>query len=273
MKKIVVTALSIGLLSVNLAVLAGSDCEGQKNSSSNQTQSQTMSSLQTMSSDSYFYPPYQTSLDKPIDVKYFNQNARRVNVEVKNMRTGQIYSAPLDSSSKHLWVGTIPSSAFGRNDEVQITFKPEDMNGVMSNSRFKTMTYDTLDTPESYSHYDLKNSRLRVVPFQPGSDISPAFNVYWPGLYYSKTPPYPVAARVTSSRAPENSVRKLDPIPGKSGWFQFQVPSMWYSPGEEITVDFTSNEFQKIDAHSDYPTGTSEEFVPLETVRIKTLGQ
>lgn len=260
-------ALLLGCLSVLLMPQSGVVAYAQYNSNG---QYEIQPGNQT---GSYAYPPFQASMDKPIEVKYYTETAQSVSVDVENMRTGKHLTYPMTRTKDNVWVGTIPPSSFGRSDEIRISFRPVDPNGQPISNMSGTVTYDTLNTPESYKNVAVNNTKVRIVPFQKHVDSSPAINVYWPGLFYSKKPPYPVAARVSSSRAPQNSVRKLDPIIGKTGWFQFQVPSLWYVPGEEITIDLTSSETQQISTHSDYPTESNSEFVPVESLRFRTLSE
>ena len=112
---------------------------------------------------------------------------------------------------------------------------------------------------------------FRIVSFQKNALSSPVFNVYWPELYYAEKPFYPLAARVISSRSPEDNIKKLDPVKDKAGWFELEIPILWFSAGEEITVEFSSKDTQKFTSTSDYVLGKNADFIPQQTLRFKTL--
>lgn len=285
MKLFILRAVSFSMLSVSLYGVLGPETQAQTMSSeeyrySSQRTAQNLPLTQRMilynqscENEAYYLPPYQNAVDKAVNVHYYNAKASRVSMDVRDMRSGQSYSYTLKPDGNSAWIGTIPPTAFSRNDELSITFIPYDMEGGRLTTLLSEVSYDVLDLPDAYTRRDLKDSRVRIISLQRQSDAGPSFNVYWPGLYFSKNSPYPVSARVTSSRSPENSVRELDPIPGKLGWFEFQVPSLWYTPGEEITVDFTTKEATRYNEPSKYPPDSNLAFYPIETVKFKTLAR
>lgn len=216
------------------------------------------------------HPPYQAAWDMPVQLSFYTPGADQVDVSVKNLRTGAIHNYELGKTRSGLWTGQIPTRVFEKGDTLAITYNTNTSvnENVVSDSR--NIQYMTLNTPDFYHEamVDNNNARLLIVPFQDKAANSPSFNVYWPELFYAKKP---LAARVNASRSPENSVRKLDPIRNRPGWFQFQVPSLWFSPGEEITVDFSTEYAQRFNSDSDYPVDSNQQFIPVESVRFATL--
>lgn len=270
MKAAVASAWMIAALALSMPLAAAQDLPAQPGTVT-RTETTTTTTV-TRTAPIYSLPPYQVGVDAPIRISYQAPDASRVDVRVRNLTTGKTYVYALTRGADGIWVGEIPPGIFQRGDRLDITYQPLDAAGLLTTGAETStvIVYETLNTPAYYRETaDDHPSDLLIVPFQDSATTSPAFNVYWPGLYYDDSP-YPLAARVTSSRAPENSVRKLDPIPGRPGWFQFQVPTLWFSPGEEIVVDFSTARVQPFSGQSDYPTPTAAQFTPVDTVRFRT---
>ena len=231
--------------------------------------------LTVIGGSTFYYPPYQLGLDQPVRLSYaLPGGAQSVRVNVSDLTTGRTSTYTLmPVAGTDRYEAMVPMTDFSRGDRLQITYQPLDLSGMPFGTS-QSVTYVTLQDPSFYQAQTFDaDPDLLIVPFQDKAANGPAFNVYWPELYYAKKAPYPLAARVSSSRAPQNSIRKLDPIAGRPGWFQFQVPSLWYEPGETITVDFTTENQQAFNRDSDYPLDANAQFIPLDRVMFQTAQQ
>lgn len=274
---VIMTMISMAVISGFSSVKAQTEDSSyqsnyQSSQSSHYQSTQSQGIVHSQSSLSYCYPPYQISLDSPIQIQYHSPNAQSVVLNTQNLTTHQKFSYPLTfSKNSQLWVGQIPASDFNRSQELEMTFKPMDGAGNVLEEQVQSIRYVTLNTPGYYKTANTSHPEMRIVAFQRDSLSSPVFDVYWPELYYTKQQSYPLAARVTSSHSPENSIRKLDPIQDKPGWFELKVSTLWFSPGEDITVEFSSKDTQKSNPNPNYSVGSNKDFVSQKTIQFKTL--